>query len=105
MSATPHGVAGASSQLVVVFMHNLPSGHEASLKPVGPNHTDPGSWQSFVQQCLLVTDMTFDETRFELHDINQKAALLIAEALMHIAQQQSVAAKASCWQLKLLAAA
>ncbi len=37
-------------------MHNLPSGHEASVKPVGPNNTDPGCWQSFVQQCLLVTE-------------------------------------------------
>lgn len=88
--------AGASSQLVVVFMHNLLSQHEASFKPVGPNHTDPGCWQSFVQQCLLVTDMTFDETKFEWHDINQKAAMRIAEALMHIAQQQSQ----SYWQLK-----
>jgi hypothetical protein len=69
-------------------MHNHPSGHEASLKPVGPNNTDPGCWQSFVQQCLLVTDMTFDETRFDWHDVNQQAAMLIAEALMHIAQQQ-----------------
>ena len=82
------GAAGASSQLVVVFMHNLPSQHEASLKPAGPNYTDPGCWQSFVQQCLLVTDMTFDETKFEWHDINQKAAMRIAEALVHIAQQQ-----------------
>lgn len=70
-------------------MHNLPSGHEASIKPAGPNNTDPGCWQSFVQQCLLVTDMTFDETRFEWHAINQKAAMLIAEALICIAQQQS----------------
>ena len=70
-------------------MHNLPSGHEASLKPVGPSNTDFGCWQTFKQQCLLVTDMTFHETKFEWHDINQKAAMLIAEALMHIAQQQS----------------
>jgi len=69
-------------------MHNLPSGHQASVKPVGPNNTDSGCWQSFVQQCLLVTDMTFDETRFDWHGINQKAAMLIAEALMQIAQQQ-----------------
>ncbi|DBA72792.1 TPA: hypothetical protein ACH3X2_010181 [Trebouxia sp. C0005] len=79
--------AGSSSQLVVVFMHNLPSGHEASVKPIGPDHTDPGCWQSFVQQCLLVTNTTFDETRFEWHDINQKAAMPIAKALMHSAHQ------------------
>jgi len=30
-----------------------------------------------------------DETRFEWHAINQKAAMLIAEALIRIAQQQS----------------
>ena len=68
-------------------MHNLPSGHEASVKPIGPDHTDPGCWQSFVQQCLLVTNTTFDETRFEWHDINQKAAMPIAKALMHSAHQ------------------
>ena len=75
-------------KLIVLFMHNIASGHEKTLKPVGPNNTDPGLWQQFTQQCCLVTDMTFDETRFGWHDVNKHAANLIAETLSRIAAQQ-----------------
>jgi len=33
--------------------------------------------------------MTFDETSFDWQDSRQKAATLVAEALMQLAQQQS----------------
>ncbi|KAL0025731.1 hypothetical protein WJX77_008032 [Trebouxia sp. C0004] len=72
-------------QLIVIFMHNIASGHEKTIRPAGPNNTDPGCWQQFTQQCQLVTDMTFDEARFEWHDINRNAAALVADALNKVA--------------------
>ncbi len=74
---------------MVVFMHNIPSGREANVKPTGPNNTDPGCWHSFSQQCLLTIDMTFDEARFDWHDVNQNAASQIAEVLTKVVKQQS----------------
>ena len=83
-------VAGSPDhgKLIVIFMHNIASGHEKTLKPVGPNNTDLGLWQQFTQQCHLVTDMTFDETRFGWHEVNKVAANLIAESLSRTAAQQ-----------------
>ena len=76
-------------QLIVVFLHNVASGHERTIRPAGPNNTGPGCWQHFLQQCLLVTDMTFDEARFEWHDMNQNAAGLVANALNTIAAKNA----------------
>jgi len=76
-------------QLIVIFMHNIASGHEKTMRPAGPNNTDPGCWQQFTQQCRLVTDMTFDEARFEWHDINRNAAALIADTLSKVAASQA----------------
>ena len=59
------------------------------MKSAGSNNTDPGCWQHFLQQCHLVTDMTFDEARFEWHDINQTAAGLVANALNAIAAKNA----------------
>lgn len=82
--------AGPPGQIIVVFMHNVASGHEKSLfKPVGPNNTDPGCWSAFAQQCLLITDMTFDETRFDWNKINELALHLIVDAIINAARQTS----------------
>ncbi|KAL3136884.1 hypothetical protein ABBQ32_006496 [Trebouxia sp. C0010 RCD-2024] len=81
---------GPPGQIIVVFMHNVASGHEKSLfKPVGPNNTDPGCWSAFAQQCLLITDMTFDETRFDWNKINELALHLIVDAIINAARQTS----------------
>lgn len=76
-------------QLIVIFMHNIASGHEKTMRPAGPNNTDPGCWHQFTQQCLLITDMTFDEARFEWHDINRNAAALIADTLSKVVASQT----------------
>lgn len=82
--------AGESRQVVVIFMHNIPSGHETSmLKAVGPNNTDSGCWQRFKQHCMLVTDMTFDERRLEWNEINKNARQSIVEAISSIAAKPS----------------
>lgn len=70
-------------------MHNIASGHEKTTRPAGPNNTDPGCWQRFTQHCRLVTDMTFDEARFERHDINSNAAALVADTLNKVAASQA----------------
>ncbi|DBA72794.1 TPA: hypothetical protein ACH3X2_010183 [Trebouxia sp. C0005] len=75
--------------VIVIFMHNIASRHERTLRPAGPNNTEPGCWQQFMQQCRLVTDMTFDEARFEWHDINRNAAALVADTLSKIAASQA----------------
>ena len=69
-------------------MHNTSPGCELSIKPVGPNNTDPGCCQQFVQHCLCITDTAFDESRFAWHDVNQNAVKLIAETLIKVAKQQ-----------------
>ena len=76
--------------MIVIFMHNIASGHEKSLfKAVGPNNTDPGCWSAFTQQCLLITDMTFDEKRFDWNKINKHALQLVVEAVIIAAQRTS----------------
>lgn len=80
---------GNQGRLIVIFMHDIASGHEGSLKPAGPSNTDPGCWQLFKQQCLLVTDMAFDETCFELHSINKNAISTVAKTLSYIAHQEA----------------
>ena len=82
--------AGATGQLIVIFMHNIASGHEKSqFKAVGPNNTDPGCWPAFAQQCLLITDMTFDESRFDWNEINKHALELVLEAISSTVPQQT----------------
>ena len=83
-------LAGSSSHVIVIFMHNVVSGHETRrFRAVGPNNTDPGCWSTFTDQCLLVTDMTFDETTFTWNEINQNAMKLVAEAISSTAAKQS----------------
>lgn len=65
--------AGCAGKLVVVFMHNLPSGHE-KIWPTGVNSTDPQRWQDFSQHCHRIVNMTFDDGRWQWHDAKQKAA-------------------------------
>lgn len=69
------------SKLVVVFMHNLPNGHEKHMRHAGLNNTDPGCWQHFVQQCHEVVNMTFDEGRWQWHNINSAAAQAIIDVV------------------------
>ncbi|KAL3131255.1 hypothetical protein ABBQ38_000552 [Trebouxia sp. C0009 RCD-2024] len=73
--------AGVPSKLVVVFMHNLPNGHEKHMRHAGLNNTDPGCWQHFVQQCHKVVNMTFDEGRWQWHNINSAAAQAIIDVV------------------------
>ncbi len=70
-------------------MHNIASGHEKTIRAAGPNNTDPGCWQQFMQQCRLVTDMTFDEARFDWHDTNHNAAALVADTLSKVVASQA----------------
>ncbi|KAL3148190.1 hypothetical protein ABBQ38_014223 [Trebouxia sp. C0009 RCD-2024] len=77
--------AGVPSKLVVVFMHNVPSGHEKNMRHAGANNTDPGRWQHFVQHCHTVINMTFDEGRWQWHDINSAAAQAIIDVVREIA--------------------
>ena len=82
--------AGAPGHRIVIFMHNIASGHERNqFRAVGPNNTDPGCWSAFAQQCLLITDMTFDESKFEWNEINKHASHLIFEAISATAFQQT----------------
>ena len=75
---------------MVIFMLNIASGHEKSMfKAVGPNNTDPGCWESFEQHCLLVTDMTFDERRFDWNKINKNARQELVAAISIAAAQPS----------------
>ena len=76
--------SGCAGKLVVVFMHNLPSGHEKSMRPAGVNNTDPGRWQQFSQQCHQIVNMAFDETRWQWHDVNQAAAQSIIAAIKQL---------------------
>lgn len=62
-------------------MHNLPGGHEKQMRPVGMNNTDPGRWQQFCMQCHAISNMTFDEGRWQWHDMNRAAADKIVEAM------------------------
>ncbi|DBB13845.1 TPA: hypothetical protein ACH3X3_000838 [Trebouxia sp. C0006] len=91
MQALLMSVQGSANhgQLIVIFMHNIASGHEKTIRPAGPNNTDPGCWQQFTQQCRLVTDMTFDEARFDWHDSNRNAAGLVANSLSQISASQA----------------
>lgn len=66
-------------------MHNLASGHEKSVRHAGANNTDPGCWQHFAQQCHRVINMTFDEGRWQWHDINSAAAQVIIDVVRQIA--------------------
>ena len=69
-------------------MHNIATGHEKNLfRAVGPNNTDPGCWSAFAQKCLLITDMTFDETKLDWNEINKHALQLMVEAISNAAQQ------------------
>ena len=82
--------AGAPGHIIVIFMHNIASGHERSqFKAVGPNNTDAGCWSAFAQQCLLITDVTFDESNFNWNDINIHALHLISEAISGTAFQKT----------------
>ena len=74
-------LTGVPSKLVVVFMHNLPNGHEKHMRHAGLNNTDPGCWQHFVQQCHKVVNMTFDEGRWQWHNINSAAAQAIIDVV------------------------
>ena len=65
-------------------MHNLPGGHEKSMRPAGVNNTDPGRWQHFSQHCHKIVNMTFDETRWQWHDVNQAAAQGIVAAIKQL---------------------
>ena len=78
-------------------MHNIPSGHEASLKPAGPANTDPGCWQTFKKQFLLVTDMAFDESDFDMNSVNKAAVSAVADAIGRIAHAEQ-------WAMQLFAA-
>ena len=71
-------------QLIVVFMHNIPSGHEQTMKPVGPNNTDPGCWQYFSQRCLAIVDMTFDELSFQWGIVNQQAVTGLCKTISRL---------------------
>lgn len=82
-------IAGSAGKLVVVFLHNLPGGHEKSMRPAGVNNTDPGRWQEFLQQCHWVVNMTFDETQWQWHEVNQRAAQEIVAAVKEVAQECS----------------
>lgn len=62
-------------------MHNLPNGHEKHMRHAGLNNTDPGCWQHFVQQCHKVVNMTFDEGRWQWHNINSAAAQAIIDVV------------------------
>lgn len=79
-------------------MHNIASGHEKTIRPAGPNNTDPGCWQQFTQQCRLVTDMTFDEARFDWHDSNCNAAGLVANSLSQISASQADKCRPQGWK-------
>ena len=83
-------VADKDMQLIVVFMHNIPSGHEHTMKPVGPNNTDPGCWQHFSQQCLAIVNMTFDELSIWWDAINQHAASRLSEVIQQTVKQNHV---------------
>lgn len=72
---------GPSCKLIVVFMHNIPRGHEKTMQPAGPNKTDPGQWQHFARQCYMTTNLTFDEDSWQWHDVNQCAARSISDAI------------------------
>ena len=73
---------GAPHQMTVVFMHNIATGHEKThFQSVGPNNTDLNIWQQFSQQCLLVTDMTFDEATFNWNEIDTYMLQRIAAAV------------------------
>lgn len=80
-------IAGFAGKRIVVFMHNLPSGRERSMRPAGMNNTDPGQWQCFVQHCHRVVNMTFDETRWQWHEVNQNAAQGIIAAVKDVAKE------------------
>lgn len=67
-------------------MHNIISGYEHTMKAAGSNNTDTDSWQHFTQQCLLIVDMTFDETRFQWCKANLQAAAAIVQAIHTVAQ-------------------
>ena len=78
-------LAGVPSKLVVVFMHNVPSGHEKNMRHAGANNTDPGRWQHFLQHCHKVINMTFDEGMWQWHDINSAAAQAIIDVVRETA--------------------
>ena len=77
---------GCAGKLIVVFMHNLPCGHEKSMRRAGANNTDSGCWQRFSQHCHRIANMTFDETRWQWHDVNQAAAQDIIAAIKQLVQ-------------------
>lgn len=82
--------AGTPSHIIVVFMHNIASGHERSqFKVVGLNNTDPGCWSAFAQKCLLITDLTFDETKLDWNEINTSALQRITETISSTATQEN----------------
>ena len=81
--------AGKDKHLVVVFMHNIPTGHEDTMKPVGPNNTDLGCWQQLVQHCLEIVNMSFDERSFQWNAINQQAAARLSQVIQQSAKQNN----------------
>lgn len=78
--------AGCAGKLLVVFLHNLPNGHEKSMRAAGVNNTDPGCWQQFVQHCTTIVNMTFDENRWQWHEVNKRAAQEMVATIREIAR-------------------
>ena len=67
----------------MVFMHNIPVGHERSMVPVGRCHTDASKWDSFVGKCQLIVNMTFEEGILPWHAANEQAVDKIVQVISH----------------------
>lgn len=65
----------------MVFMHNIPVGHEKSMVPAGPRRTDVAAWNSFVEKCHLIVDMTFEEAVLPWHAANEQAVDKLVELI------------------------
>ena len=67
----------------MVFMHNIPVGHEKSMVPAGPRRTDMAAWDSFAEKCYLVVNMTFEEAVLPWHPANEQAVDKLVEVILH----------------------
>lgn len=72
----------------MVFMHNIPIGHEKSMVPVGRCHTDASKWDSFAGKCQLIVNMTFEEGILPWHAANEQAVDKIVEVISHQPEEE-----------------